>query len=542
MPRPSAAARFDLSRRLAWAVAAVTIALAGCGGGGSDSPPPAPQISAGPNCPLQYTLTDSPLLTGADPLLADQWHLQNTGQNGGTPGEDTRARLAWATTKGAGIRVAVVDDGVEIVHPDLAPNVVAGASFSYRSGNRGSVYPVPCTADDDHGTSVAGIVLARDDNALGGAGVAPRASLVAYDALASSLDADVADALGRASDQNAIYQNSWGSPDDGAVHRAEASFVSAIEAGIAGGRGGRGSIFVFPAGNGGCLARDRATGLCQVDNSNLDGYVNQRGVITVCAVDDSGRQAWYGEPGANVLVCAPSSGDKAVGITTTTIRSEYRNNFSGTSASTPMVSGVVALMLATNPQLTWRDVRLILAATARQNDPGNAGWTSHYGYRFNHRFGFGVADAQAAVAAAQTWTSVGGSAQQKVCGPYVRTPVLPLRDPGAGGALSPATDSVTVTGCDISQIEFVEIRLTTTHPYIGDLRLRLTSPNGLASELADQRLCAGSGGCGNYADWPFGSVRHLGEPANGVWTFEATDMAVADEGSFDRWSIRFYGR
>ena len=541
MPRPSAAARFDLSRRLAWAVAAVTIALWGCGGG-SDSPPPAPPISAGPNCPLQYTLTDSPLLTGADPLLANQWHLQNTGQNGGTSGEDTRARLAWATTKGAGIRVAVVDDGVEIVHPDLAPNVVAGASFSYRSGNRGSVYPVPCTADDDHGTSVAGIVLARDDNALGGAGVAPRAWLVAYDALASSLDADVADALGRASDQNAIYQNSWGSPDDGAVHRAEASFVSAIEAGIATGRGGRGSIYVFPAGNGGCYARDRATGLCQVDNSNLDGYVNQRGVITVCAVDDAGRQAWYGEPGANVLVCAPSSGDKAVGITTTTIQSEYRDNFSGTSASTPMVSGVAALMLSTNPQLTWRDVRLILAATARQNDPGNADWTSHYGYRFNHRYGFGVVDAQAAVAAAQTWTSVGGSAQQKVCGPYVRTPALPLRDPAAGGALTPVTDSVTVTGCDISQIEFVEIRLTTTHPYIGDLRLRLTSPNGLVSQLADQRLCAASGGCGNYADWPFGSVRHLGEPANGVWAFEATDMAVADEGSFDRWSVRFYGR
>ena len=231
MPRPRAAAR--TGRFSCLLLAASTLLFAGCGGE-SDSDPLAPTVSAGAGCELSYTLTESPLLTGTDPLLRDQWHLQNTGQNGGLAGEDMRVLPAWSVTRGAGVRVAVVDDAVELVHPDLQANMVPGASYSYRSGNRGSVWPLPCTAAlDDHGTAVAGIVLARDDNTIGGAGVAPRASLVAFDALASSVDADIADALSRDSALNSIYQNSWGSPDSGKLHRADPSFVATVASGIA---------------------------------------------------------------------------------------------------------------------------------------------------------------------------------------------------------------------------------------------------------------------------------------------------------------------
>ena len=523
--------------------------LAACGNDGDAS---RRTVSAGAGCELAYTLTDAPVLTGADPLLPRQWHLRNTGQTGGTAGEDLRAIDVWGTTRGAGVRVAVVDDAVEVVHADLLPNLVADASYSYRPGNRGSVWPLPCSAAvdpasgpiDGHGTAVAGLVLGRDDNAVGIAGVAPRASLVAFDALSSGQDVDIADALLRDNPLNAIYQNSWGSPDDGALHRAPPSFLQAVRAGLANGRGGRGSVFVFPAGNGGCYARDTSQA-CQSDDSNFDGFVNGPGVIAVCAVDDTGRRPFYGEPGANVLLCAPSSGN-APNVATTSIRGAWRYDFSGTSASTPMVSGVVALMLSVNPELTWRDVRLILAQTARRNDPTDPGWVaSADGLAHNHKYGFGVVDAPAAVARAAGWTSVGGSDRLRSCTLPERVPGRPIPDAQPDGTTTPVSDAMAMPpDCGISQIEFVEVTMTATHTYSGDLRVRLRSPAGLVSDLAGARICAGPGSdpCGAYTDWTFGSVRHLGESAPGTWTLEVTDMTPLDAGRLERWSLRIHGR
>jgi proprotein convertase subtilisin/kexin type 2 len=499
------------------------------------SPAPGASFGAGSGCTLAYTLTGSPVLTGADPLLPQQWHLRNLGQSGGTSGEDLRALDAWATVRGAGVRVAVVDDAIEVVHPDLLPNLVDGASRSYRPGNPFPGWPVPCTERDEHGTAVAGLVLARDGNAIGGAGVAPRASLVALDALSSGLDVDVADALGRDADRNAVYQNSWGSPDDGALHAAEPVFLQAIERGLETGRGGLGSVFVFAGGNGGCYARSGGAS-CHADDSNYDGYVNHRGIVTVCAVDGRGRRPPYGETGANLTVCAPSSGTGA-GITTTALLGGYRSDFSGTSASTPMVSGVVALVLAANPFLTWRDVRLILAKSARRNDPGDPDWIAAPGApAFNHKYGFGVADAAAAVAMARSWTSVGGSGSLIRCAPPPAAPEAPIGAPNPASAVS----TIQVAGCGIRRIEFVEVRLTAPHAYAGDLRVRLTSPSGATSRLAEPRACAG--GCGSYADWRFGSMRHLDEPAEGAWRFEVTDDVPNDTGTFRSWSLVIHGR
>lgn len=516
-------------------------ALAGCGGGESDDgfDPSA--------CFYQYTLTDSAQLTGLDPLLTKQWHLENIGQSGGTPGEDLRAIAAWPETKGAGIRVAVVDDAIETVHHDLAPNVVEGAWFDYRS--RTATVPLPCYVDDDHGTAVSGIILARDDNRFGGAGVAPRASLAAYNALATSTDADIADALNRDLANNAIFNNSWGSPDNGMLNRAEASFTAAIRNGIANGRGGKGSVYVFPAGNGGCYLVDEA-GRCAYDeNSNYDGYVNQLGVIAACAVDDDGKAPIYAEPGANILVCGPS-GNQSSAITTTDLLSEYRSDFSGTSASTPMISGTAALILSANPSLTWRDVRLILAHSARQNDPLHSGWVAGTDGRppFNPYFGFGAADAQAAVALAKTWQSVGGSESLLKCGPYSRgngVSPFPISIPDDATGRE---DRITVgTDCGIGKIEFIEIGFSATHEFSGDLRVDLVSQRGLLSRLADARLCdpdqdGFADNCGRYDDWRFGSVRHLGEPAPGTWRMIVSDRLAEDAGTWTGWSLTFWGR
>jgi len=542
---PPRSLRRTITEALAGAICAA--AIAGCGGGGSSSDEPDSGSGGLPDqsgCYYRYVLTQPPLLTGTDPLLASQWHLNNTGQTGGTAGEDLRAFAAWSVTRGDGARVAVVDDAIDTLHEDLAPNAVPGASYSYRPGTVGSAYPLPCAAEDDHGTATAGIVLARDANAVGGAGVAPRAALVGYSALATGYDADIADALTRGLPANGVYQNSWGSPDDGKLGTVASSFYAAIETGIASGRGGKGAVYVFAGGNGGCFALDDQH-RCMEETSGLDGYLNHRGVVAVCAVDHEGRKPLYSETGANLLLCAPSSDDTDTSmITTTAPKDRYRSDFSGTSASAPMVSGVVALMLSANPNLSWRDVRLVLARSARRNDANDAGWvTSAFGPAYNPKYGFGVANAEAAVALARGWTSVGTSASLKSCGPYARTPNVALPD-ASNAAVSPREDTVVVGAeCAITQIEYVEVEFTATHSYSGDLRVELVSPHALTSTLALERTCEGTGdACGAYDGWRFGSVRHLDESPLGSWRLRVTDAQPLDTGVWQSWRLRIWGR
>lgn len=523
------------------------LALAACGGSGDNNGPNQYTTLNPASCSLQYTETQPGNGTGSDPLLGNQWHLTNTGQFGGTPGEDLNIIGAWAVNQGESVRVAVIDDALEVTHEDLVANVVPDSSFNYRPQRIGSSFPMPCDASDFHGTAVGGIVAARDNNGIGVAGVAPKADLVGFNALATGLDADIADALGRDSGIVGVYNNSWGAVDDGRLNPSGSVFEQAIADGINTGRDGKGSIYVFPAGNGGCFPPN-----CGRENSNYDGYVNKRGVTTVCAVDNQGRQPSYGERGANFLVCAPSSNSNFTALVTTTgLQNTYATDFNGTSAATPMVSGVAALMLAANPNLTWRDVQQVLARTARQNDPTDSEWAFNFGLFHNPKYGFGVVDAAAAVNAVSdpAFVSVGDSTSQLACGPYVSNPNAALTDavnPGSGNLqITPVNDAINVSGCAITRIEFIEVTLNTTHTYGGDLRVVLTSPNGLVSTLASERICAGPSGqdnCGNYDDWQFGSVRHLDEPAGGSWTLTVADAQADDVGTFNNWSLRLYGR
>lgn len=558
-------------RRIGSLALTVTLLCAGCGGGGTSasndagggtpSDPPSgigqPDangvVRTAANCLLGFSITPAAQSLGLDPLLGQQWHLLNTGQSNGTPGEDLRATLAWPTSRGAGVRIAVTDNGIDITHADLVPNVIANESYNYLVSN--SVWPLPCTNQDIHGTAVAGIALARDGNAIGGAGVAPRASLIAYNALSANDDASLADAMTRGK-SNQIWHNSWGSPDEGRPEPAPRIWEQAIDEGLRSARSGRGAIFVFPGGNGGRIDIRNATGQVAAtiaDDSNLDGYANKRGVVTVCSVDDRGIAPSYAERGANLLVCAPAQG-RSEAITTTAILGNYRSDFAGTSASAPMVAGIAALMLAANPNLSWRDTQRILATTARLNHPSDPGWITAAGVRFNHRYGFGVADADAAVRAAKSWTTVGGSVEQKVCGPYARSPDIPIPDSVSFSAPGiPVTDVMATPNCNISNLEFVEVHFTSNHPYAGDLRIRLSSPNNLVSELANERACGlnvpdASNPCRfGYSDWRFGSVRHLGESLVGAqtlgsWTLEVSDRGPRDVGNLTSWSLTLYGK
>lgn len=515
---------------------------------GAADPPPGTVVSSSA-CQLTYTI---PALdranTGVDPLFDSLWHLGA----GGTPPAQSHlhALEAWSLSKGQGAVVAVIDDGIETVHRDLYPNVLIGRSHDYRGGGR---FPLPCQLDEDHGTSVAGIIAARDDNALGAAGVAPRVSLIALNALATGFDADIADAMLRESADVQVYHNSWGSPDNGYLNDAPKVWEDAMTRGITTGRGGKGSVYVFASGNGGSIFVPSSSGGNQsFENSNFDGYVNKRGIIAVCATDEFGRAPFYAERGANLLVCGPSGGSLGARlITAPSINDDYRRDFSGTSAAAPMVSGVAALLLAAHPALTWRDVQQILARSARETDSTDPSWqpSALPGKRFSHRYGFGVADAKAALDLAAQWSSIGAAATQRACGPYSRSADLPIADaPELGQPGAPATDRLAIDDCPITQIEFVELTIEIEHPYGADLSIRLKSPAGLVSELADPRRCgadvtADADPCrSRYANWRFGSLRHLDEAANGPWQVELTDHQPGDSGRLRRWALRFWGR
>jgi proprotein convertase subtilisin/kexin type 2 len=488
-----------------------------------------------PGCAIQYAQNNAAELVGPDPLLNNQWHLKNTGQKQGLIGEDINVEGAWKVSLGEGVRIALVDDALEVVHSDLKANVVAGASYNYRPAVKGTSFPLPCTKEDGHGTSVAGIIASRASNAIGTSGIAPKAQLVGYNALSLDLTADIADALTRDLANNAIYHNSWGSPDTGELNEAEPEFKQAIERGIRQGRSGKGAIYFFPASNGGCFELPSESG-CQRDNSNFDGYVNKLGTIAVGAIDQFGKQPWYGESGANVLLSAPA-GDSSAGITTTAIDNKFRSDFIGTSASAPMVSGAIALMLSANPRLTWRDVPIILARTARRNDAKNDGWKG----KFNHRYGFGALDTTAAVMMAKDWTSVGGIDQLKSCTQSVNVGGADV--PDAGQAIG---STASLVGCNISAIEYVSITVDVAHQYSGDLAIDLYSPNGSSSLLATPRKCEAidrnTDHCAAFNNWQFGSVRHLDEAASGNWTLFVKDTVAGKTGKMMSWSLTVYGR
>jgi len=187
----------------------------------------------------------------------------------------------------------------------------------------------------------------------------------------------------------------------------------AIDNALQSGRGGLGVVMVRSGGN-----RAEFGG-----NVNDDGYANDPGVIAVGAVGDSGRVASYSSPGACVLVSGPSGDTGFKKLVTTDLSgtdginninfpsdlADYAYNslgFSGTSGSSPIVAGVVALMLSVNPDLSVRDVQQILILSSGQTDTMNPNIRANgSGFPFSHLTGFGVPDAGLAVQLAEGWVA-----------------------------------------------------------------------------------------------------------------------------------------
>ena len=161
-----------------------------------------------------------------DPLYGCQWHLNNTGLNGGTADEDINVEEVWAEgNRGAGINVAVVDNGIYYEHEDLKDNVNRSRNHDYTF--RGDVFE----RYFDHGTRVAGVIAARD-NGLGGRGVAPRATVYGYNFIRFPTFANLVDAMTRNQSDTAVSNNSWGHRRGAGFDRASTLWELAIDVGV----------------------------------------------------------------------------------------------------------------------------------------------------------------------------------------------------------------------------------------------------------------------------------------------------------------------
>ncbi|MBJ23571.1 MAG: hypothetical protein CMB64_02760 [Euryarchaeota archaeon] len=458
-----------------------------------------------------------------DPNYGEQWHLENIGQDGGNNGEDANITGAWDTATGTGVTIGIVDDGLDHAHPDLTGNYLSAHSWDYCNGDSD---PTPDSSNDGHGTSAAGVAAAIGNNGIGVSGAALDANLVGLTLIAcSNSDSTEASALGHDKQDIDIYSNSWG-PSDSVIYPDDAGPLmhAEFEDDAINGRGGLGNIITWAAGN----------GLASNDDSNLDGYANSRFTIAVTAVHDRGAQSWYAEPGANIIVAAPSDGRD--GIYTTDIEGswgysngDYTDDFGGTSSATPLVSGVIALMLEANPNLTWRDIQHLLVHSSRQNDASEPGWnTNGAGHEYNHKYGFGVIDAGAAVSLASTWNTVSTET-------IVDSGVLSVNGNIPDNTNNGLTDSIVIS--DSISVETVEVIFDADHNSRGDLEVSLVSPSGTVSYLANERSDNGN----DYNNWRFSTVLNWDEDSAGTWTLNVRDQDSGTTGTWNNWRMTIYG-
>ncbi|MEU4622145.1 S8 family serine peptidase [Actinoplanes sp. NPDC023801] len=271
---------------------------------------------------------------------------------------------AWESSTGADVVVAVVDTGVDGVHPDLDGQVLGGydAIEDIEGGDWDG---------NGHGTHVAGIVAAVAGNGEGIAGVAPGAKILpvrVLDADGSGYVSDTAEGIVWAADNGAqIINLSLGS--DTATEAEEAAVAYAVENGV---------TVVAAAGN------EREDGSPTSYPAAFDG------VIAVAATDARDEVAEYSNRGEYVDVAAPGSGILSTYPAELSEDGGGYAELNGTSMASPHVAAVAALIKAVQPDITPDGIQKALQSSAV--DLGDDGFDSDFGY--------GRIDAAAAIEAA----------------------------------------------------------------------------------------------------------------------------------------------
>jgi MYXO-CTERM domain-containing protein len=314
-----------------------------------------------------------------DPRYGGQWYLKKLG-----------IERAWQLSTGNhDTLVIVVDDGCDMQHPDLTANLSGGVDLVDKDDDPSFE---PNTRGNAHGTECAGLIAAQADNDIGIAGVCPECSLQCLRLLPANGKAvpvsnDVM-AFNYALEQGAAaVSNSWGFAE---VQPVPAPIRTIIEKLYSDGRGGRGTLVVFAAGN-----ENRMLG-----DDELEAIP---GVLTVGAVNNFDEATSFSNFGPSVDLVAPT------GTVTTDISGadgdtsgDYTELFGGTSSACPVAAGVAGLVMAANPELSASDVEQLLITSVRSARYATPDASGH-----DPIYGFGIIDPGAALR-----TTLGVSADQ----------------------------------------------------------------------------------------------------------------------------------
>ena len=501
---------------------------------------------------------NAPAMTPTDGYYDLQWHFAYMGD----------IETIWDEYSGAGVHVGVYDDGLQTDHPDLAANYDPSREVTVDGQILNPLDSIAYGAP--HGTAVAGLIAAAN-NGTGVVGVAWGASLTGVNIFSGAGDinnyyAGFLQAASQSSNFDVI-NHSWGKypgfwQDVMAVAQDDSLLNYWFEA-LEIGRNGLGTIQVKAAGN-------------QDQNSNGDGTTTTRATIIVGAYDDDGDASYYSSYGANLLVSAPSSGYKDWfttinnGLVTTDNSgvlptnggelpfgynglpdTAYTNGFGGTSGATPIVTGVVALMLEANPALGWRDVQNIIAYSAHEVGSGVGGvrrydenntwkyngadnWNGG-GLHYSEDYGYGGINAYNAVRMAEVWNLFGGAKTSANESSFKQSTTHSVE------LLDGKTTDIYFTfgGADFT-VDFVNVAINISHTQLDDLEIYLISPDGTQTTLIDFRFELQY----NYTDnveLTFGANAFRGENGTGEWTIRIVDRWLADSGTVNSASVTLHG-
>lgn len=495
------------------------------------------------------------MATPKDSLVSQQWHLPMLGN----------MSKIWADYTGRGVHVVVYDDGLQTGHPDIAANYDASMEFRYG----GVTYrPTPLGSEDNHGTSVAGLIGAVGNNGIGGAGVAYGVSLTAVNYLSdlqSSYDYDAGtstpfyDAVMKWAARFDVMSNSWDLSTSftsdqnmnniGGLSQTNARLFEWV---AAHGRGGLGTVVVKAAGN-------------ETHNVNGDASEVSRHTITVAAVQRNGFVTDYSNFGTPILIAGPEASvttDRTgnngynTDFDSDPLNPNYTSTFNGTSAATPVVSGVVALMLDANAHLGWRDVADILAMSAAHTGSafgsdargyeqdvwqsmGGTHWNGG-GAEYNQSYGYGFVDGYAAVRMAEAWGKLYDNAtrtsanEKHVTYTYSGAPVF---IPDNGGASGDDAAEIDFNVRANVEVETVYVTVTVQHGYAADLVMGVIDPNGTASIIANKEINEGP----INDTWTFAIEAYRGMSAKGTWTLAVQDTDSSDTGYVKGVKLEFFG-
>ncbi|MBV9470982.1 MAG: S8 family serine peptidase, partial [Abitibacteriaceae bacterium] len=504
----------------------------------------------------------SPRFVPNDPLYPQQWHLNNTGQGGGTPGADIKAEKAWDITRGdPNLIIADIDTGIDVDHEDLQANMLPGFDAIERDGDP---RPKDVFETEDHGTVTAGLLGAVGNNGIGVTGVAPNCKILPIRLIVfGQTEQDTADAFRFAADSGAaVINNSWGPSNllNGFVPIPDA-IKRAIDYAVTKGRGGLGCVVVFAAAEDALFPGG--------GNADLDGYASYDKVISVVASSNLDTHAAFSDSGQSTDIAAPGGGG-TLGIVSTDRMgadgydgSNYTvgTEFEGTSASAPIVSGVAALILSVNPNLSYTQVRDILENTADKIDPSNASYDAN---GHSASLGYGRVNAYRAVSAASVKLPVltlikpenndivGGNVLLRATtdndaavrrvdfarrneggdASFSHTPSKPIPDRGT------IVDSQPLSASGVVEQATVQVDITHTFPF--DLVVSLVAPDGTQTTLFNHNptfIVITPTGIGISINQ---SVPLQGKTIAGTWSLDVSDTVLdGEQGTLDDWALTF---